>query len=136
MNQTEILTCEMFPVKLALITERDNFFEIADNLDEDGFECARYFPPAKSAHTMAIEAHNMGLVILVTLGDPEDSAEEETESILTHEAVHVWQFVKKAIREKKAGIETEAYAIQYYARWLIQQFHYRQQQAKKKSKKK
>lgn len=122
------LHCDIFPVTLIFIDNETEFDRImrkaqgsADMLAE-----ARCFPTPGCAHTIALSGNGIGLVTLVTLGDFSEVPEEDIESILTHEAVHVWQFLKEAIGEDTPGCETEAYAIQYFARYLIQEFHYRQ----------
>lgn len=51
-------------------------------------------------------------------------ADRKTNALLCHEAVHVWQEIKRCLQEEKPGDEIEAYAIQSIAdflMWALQQ---------------
>lgn len=43
-------------------------------------------------------------------------------SIIVHECVHAWQFIRKTIGERKPGLEQEAYAIQYLTLHITEAF--------------
>ena len=117
------LESELFPMTLFYIDDEESFYKLMKRFkfDDDDTETARMcntYPLEGCAHTMAFDSSN-GFVVVVTLGEQE--TEYRAYSVIIHESVHVWQFVKKAIREKKPGMETEAYATQYYATWLLKQ---------------
>jgi hypothetical protein len=94
--------------------------------------CPYDFPTWGTASTISFTGEHTGAVVLVSVGDTSDLEDEEVESILTHEAVHVKQFLFESIGEKTPGIETEAYTVQYFTDYLIREWHYRQSKKGKK----
>ena len=127
------LISELFPMTLYFVDNEDEYKRVMKK--SGGYEFAgkdeKYneFPVDGSAITIATDGEN-GLEIVVAIGEQE--TDERAISIIIHESVHVWQFTKNAIREKHPGIETEAYATQYYATWMIAQ--YKQREAARKAK--
>lgn len=62
------------------------------------------------------------LVCVVTMGSMKGNSKAQTVATLAHEAVHVWQVAKEAMRQEgDAGDEVEAYAIQYFTQCLVGQ---------------
>lgn len=59
-------------------------------------------------HLVSIEEGHH--VILVYIGDNEDAM--QVMSSIVHESVHVWQYVLDVIKERNAGMEPEAYAVE------------------------
>lgn len=57
--------------------------------------------------------------VIVTLKDPSKHSPIEIFGLLTHEAVHVWQFCCEVMGEVDAGIEIEAYSIQAITQELV-----------------
>jgi hypothetical protein len=70
-------------------------------------------------------------IALVCMGDTKGFTREEIYGLLTHEAVHIWQYVKEDINETRPGMEQEAYAIQAIAQSLMTSYR-DQKQAKQK----
>jgi hypothetical protein len=112
----------LFPVTLYFADDEDEF---AAAFKKNG--CAAFeddqvkfnnFPTDGTAFTVCTDG-DRGLQLLVALGEQVD--EDMATSIIIHEAVHCWQFTKKAIHEKHPGIETEAYSVQYFATWMIRE---------------
>lgn len=60
--------------------------------------------------------------IAVVCRDDKPLAPLQVASVLTHEAVHVWQCHCEYIGETKPGIEIEAYAIENIARGLMLEY--------------
>lgn len=60
-----------------------------------------------------------GDVLFVCVGDCTKRKPSEIVGILIHEAVHVWQSIRKDMGEKKPSKEFEAYSIQNIAQKLI-----------------
>lgn len=56
---------------------------------------------------------------LVTIGHTGKLDGIKIASILMHEAVHIFQYIKEAIGEDEPGMETEAYSIQKIAQNLM-----------------
>lgn len=131
------LKAGLFPVSLFFADDEETYDKVYKKsdcslFDGDSAKFAR-FPAVGCGHTICTDSDN-GLEIIVGLG--EQDTEEMANSIIIHESVHVWQFTKKAINEKHPGIETEAYAIQYFATWMIQERAKNQAKRNKKNKKK
>lgn len=76
------------------------------------------------------ETASSGLCCIVRIGRTEKLHLLQIHAILVHEAVHIWQHVKRHIGEAYPGDETEAYAIQRLAQSLI---HSYEEQTKKQS---
>ena len=47
----------------------------------------------------------------------------EIAALLCHEAVHIWQYIKRELGESEPSAEMEAYAIQHIAQELMVLFH-------------
>ncbi len=60
-----------------------------------------------------------GAYAVVQLGDTSERNLIEVYGLLLHEAVHVWQKVKKLMGEKEPSSEFEAYSIQAIAQDLL-----------------
>lgn len=63
-----------------------------------------------------------GAYALVQLGDTSDRSSIEIHGLLLHEAVHIWQKIKKRMNEKKPSAEFEAYSIQAIAQDLFEMY--------------
>lgn len=59
-----------------------------------------------------------GICVIVTVRE-HDVSDTQVVGLLVHEAMHIWQEIKKDIGEKEAGSEQEAYALQSIALQLI-----------------
>jgi hypothetical protein len=114
------LKCEMFPVTLILVTDEKEYTQLLKKS-----ACEASFPPSGEAITI-----DFGSIVIVVLGDVHDALELgyglEVDSILVHEAVHVAQFLFRYIDEREIGVEEEAYAIAYFATYLMKEWRYRQ----------
>lgn len=119
------LNCQIFPAKIVLIDTEEEFEVYMKKYPE--FK----YPSWGTGVALALDSCQHGLILLVVLGDTTDIAERETESILTHEAVHAKQELFKAIGEKNPGKETEAYTVQYLSNYLINEWHYRKNKRNK-----
>lgn len=126
--RTHQLIDHMFHVTLILCTEEEDFYRKIKKFEYDG----AHYPNAGGASTIYLDTAQQGFVILVTLGDDSDYPECESEFTLIHEAVHVKQFTLEAACEKNVGVETEAYMVEYYAKFLIEEYRRRKFMAKGK----
>jgi hypothetical protein len=118
---TRQLVDHMFHATLILCTTEDDFYKKIAKYEYDG----AIYPSAGAACTISFDTEHHGLVIMVTLGDDALWDTWQTEFMLIHESVHVKQFVLEAVYETNVGVETEAYMVEYYARFLIQEFRRR-----------
>lgn len=118
----------MFHVTVILCTDEDAFYRHVEKYQYDGAK----FPSAGGASTIMFDTDNSGMVVMVSIGSDDGWPVWETEFTLIHEAVHVKQFVLEAAYEQKVGVETEAYMVEYYARFLICEFRRRQLIASRK----
>ena len=71
-----------------------------------------------NATTHAFERGNDN-VYIVCLGDTKGRTKTQIHSLLVHEAVHIWQWIKLQIGEKEPSVEFEAYAIQNLCQTLF-----------------
>ncbi|MFA2889648.1 hypothetical protein [Acinetobacter pittii] len=69
-----------------------------------------------------VNYYSDGAYAVVQLGDTSERKLIEIHGLLLHEAVHVWQKVKKLMREKEPSSEFEAYSIQAIAQDLFKMF--------------
>lgn len=63
-----------------------------------------------------------GAYAIVQIGDTSDKDQIQVYGLLLHEAVHVWQFVKRRMGEREPSVEFEAYSIQKIAQDLFEMF--------------
>lgn len=116
-----MLECEMFPIAVILVTDEAEYYKLTKKAKtHDGY------PGTGAACTISYSGGDQGVVALVVVGDYSESLPEEINSLLTHEAVHIKQFLFEEIGEDTIGAETEAYAIQYFSNYLIKEFWYRE----------
>lgn len=69
-----------------------------------------------------VDFYSDGAYAVVQLGDTSERNLIEVYGLLLHEAVHVWQKIKKLMGEKEPSSEFEAYSIQAIAQDLFEMF--------------
>ncbi|MFA3362230.1 hypothetical protein KWF35_10520 [Acinetobacter baumannii] len=69
-----------------------------------------------------VDFYSDGAYAVVQLGDTSERNLIEVYGLLLHEAVHVWQKVKKLMGEKEPSSEFEAYSIQAIAQDLFEMY--------------
>lgn len=69
-----------------------------------------------------VDFYSGGALAIVQLGDTSERKLIEIYGLLLHEAVHVWQKVKKLMGEKEPSSEFEAYSIQAIAQDLFEMY--------------
>ncbi|MDO7512371.1 hypothetical protein Q5M54_15095 [Acinetobacter baumannii] len=69
-----------------------------------------------------VDFYSDGAYAVVQLGDTSERKLIEIYGLLLHEAVHVWQKVKKLMGEKELSSEFEAYSIQAIAQDLFKMY--------------
>lgn len=69
-----------------------------------------------------VNYYSDGAYAVVQLGDTSERKLIEIYGLLLHEAVHVWQKVKKLMGEKEPSSEFEAYSIQAIAQDLFEMY--------------
>lgn len=77
------------------------------------------FPPHEGCVT-SFKQDNGALLLIVSFRFAKCRSRIEKAGIVSHEATHVWQFFKQAIREEQPGWEVEACAIQWITQWLLE----------------
>jgi hypothetical protein len=63
------------------------------------------------------------ITAVICMGDCTERSTSEIAGLLIHEAVHVWQEIKRNIGEYDPSSEFEAYSIQTIAQRLIEAFY-------------
>ncbi|HID0922158.1 TPA: hypothetical protein ACXEMB_003562 [Acinetobacter baumannii] len=91
----------------------DLLFEDMNNVDK--------FLSVESAAAQ-VDFYSDGSYAVVQLGDTSERKLIEIYGLLLHEAVHVWQKVRKLMGEKEPSSEFEAYSIQAIAQDLFEMF--------------
>ncbi|OTT38761.1 hypothetical protein CAS79_11720 [Acinetobacter pittii] len=94
-------------------TPPDLLFEDMNNVDK--------FLSVESAAAQ-VDFYSDGSYAVVQLGDTSERKLIEIYGLLLHEAVHVWQKVKKLMGEKEPSSEFEAYSIQAIAQDLFKMY--------------
>ncbi|SSR50187.1 Uncharacterised protein [Acinetobacter nosocomialis] len=69
-----------------------------------------------------VSSYSDGAYAVVQLGDTSERKLIEIYGLLLHEAVHVWQKVRKLMGEKEPSSEFEAYSIQAIAQDLFEMY--------------
>jgi len=122
---------EIFPMNLLFITEEKEYLAV---MRDSGI--TEPFPNMGEAATLAADTPDQGLIILVLLGEHASLPKETVAAILAHESVHVKQFLFDAIGEDTPGVETEAYLVEFYTRYLLTELKKREDKKTKKTTKK
>ncbi|MDC5109016.1 hypothetical protein OHW62_16510 [Acinetobacter baumannii] len=69
-----------------------------------------------------VDFYSDGAYAVVQLGDTSERKLIEIYGLLLHEAVHVWQIVKRRMGESEPSVEFEAYSIQAIAQDLFEMY--------------
>lgn len=69
-----------------------------------------------------VDFYSEGAYAVVQLGDTSERNQIEVYGLLLHEAVHVWQKIKKLMGEREPSSEFEAYSIQAIAQDLFEMY--------------
>ena len=100
--------------------DRANTPEWISNSQSDA--TAHYFEESESGRNCAI----------ICMRNMDDRDRVEVNGLLVHEAVHIWQWVKRYIGEDNPSKEFEAYSIQHIAQELMIAYEkYEKEMAKK-----
>ncbi len=88
------------------------------------FEDMNHVDPFLSIEGAAaqVDFYSDGAYAVVQLGDTSERKLIEIYGLLLHEAVHVWQKVRKLMGEKEPSSEFEAYSIQAIAQDLFKMY--------------
>jgi hypothetical protein len=80
---------------------------------------AAWREPTKGGGWTQLLSNSRDAVVLVCIADDGFGGPEDVVLTIVHEAVHVWQFIRKYIEEHEPGIEMEAYGIEAITRGLL-----------------
>ncbi|WP_151829183.1 hypothetical protein [Acinetobacter nosocomialis] len=69
-----------------------------------------------------VSSYSDGAYAIVQIGDTADKGQIQVYGLLLHEAVHIWQIVKRRMGEREPSVEFEAYSIQAIAQDLFEMF--------------
>lgn len=101
--------------KYTLVRNQDQF----DLLFDDMNDTQEFLHLGAGAQ---VDYYDGGKHCIVQLGDCSERTLIEIHGLLLHEAVHIWQRVRKLMGEKKPSTEFEAYSIQRIAQDLFSMF--------------
>lgn len=69
-----------------------------------------------------VSSYSDGAYAIVQIGDTADKDQIQVYGLLLHEAVHIWQIVKRRMGEREPSVEFEAYSIQAIAQDLFEMY--------------
>ncbi|MCG5359941.1 hypothetical protein L7832_015420 [Acinetobacter baumannii] len=69
-----------------------------------------------------VDFYSEGAYAIVQIGDTADKDRIQVYGLLLHEAVHIWQIVKRRMGEREPSVEFEAYSIQAIAQELFEMY--------------
>lgn len=126
----------IYPLFLIFIRDEEEYEKIATKMDNAGADVRRSYPfPGEGCGiTVSISTPYL-FIVLVAVGDGDTVSYNEMVNIITHESVHVKQYLFESIGEKNPGLEVEAYTVQYIARTLIKFYNKEVEKECKKQKK-
>ncbi|MEB6681030.1 hypothetical protein [Acinetobacter lwoffii] len=101
--------------KYTLVRNQDQF----DLLFDDVGDTQEFLHLGTGAQ---VDYYDGGKHCIVQLGDCSERTLIEVHGLLLHEAVHIWQRIKKLMGEDEPSIEFEAYSIQRIAQDLFSMF--------------
>lgn len=90
-----------------------------DLLFDDMSESDRFMHMCAGAQ---VDFYGDGAYAIVQIGDTSERSTIEVFGLLLHEAVHVWQRIKKLMGEDNPSSEFEAYSIQCIAQDLFEMY--------------
>lgn len=94
-----------------------------------------FLDKGSGATTNFMENENGEMAAIVCLFEHKHD-KEQIFSLLVHEAVHIWQEIKKEMREENPSLEFEAYSIQRISQNLFYEFKKQTKKENKMAKKK
>lgn len=102
-------------VKYSLVRNQDQF----DLLFDDVTDTQEFLSLGADAQ---VDYYKGGKYCIVQIGDCVDRTVIEIHGLLLHEAVHIWQRLKKIMNEQDPSSEFEAYSIQRIAQDLFEMY--------------
>lgn len=109
------------PMCFALFTDEASYLrEINDKWWNAPVDKALPFPKgAHSAHVTFLKRSDGSIPAALVCIRKADRSPAQTYSILAHEAVHIWQEMRRSMGEESPSDEFEAYSVQGIARALF-----------------
>lgn len=90
-----------------------------DSLFEDMDKADQFLDMGADAQ---VSTFSDGAYAIVQIGDTADKDQIQVYGLLLHEAVHIWQIVKRRMGEREPSVEFEAYSIQAIAQDLFEMY--------------
>ena len=109
--------------KYTLVRNQDQF----DLLFDDVNDTQEFMHLGASAQ---VDYYEKGKHCIVQLADCSERTLIEVHGLLLHEAVHIWQRIKRLMGEKKPSVEFEAYSIQRIAQDLFAMYEESEKEAR------
>lgn len=111
------------PYCIGLCKEEAAFWQELKRLKIPRETWPEWIPEGKDARVhlfTQIKSHN--LCAIVCIKKSKKTTQNQIVGLLIHEAVHIWQEIKKEINEHEPSQEFEAYSIQAIAQSLIEAY--------------
>lgn len=109
------------PVKYALFIDKESYLEELKSWDIPNYESEIFIPEGKGAcvNFFSDAKGNVAALVCLDADACDNPSLNEIHGILVHEAVHIWQYIRKEINEKRPSSEFEAYSLQGIAQNLF-----------------
>ena len=118
------LNRELFvsPIYYGLCTSEKQFTKTLKALKIPKAEWPSFVNVGANATTHHFEASNGSKSAVICIQVPKGKTVSQIVGLLAHEAVHIWQEIKKSIGEKEPSSEFEAYSVQWLTQCLVHKY--------------
>jgi hypothetical protein len=115
-------TLVLAPVYIGLCRSAEDLKKEMRRLRIPAADAPEFLSGGATASTMTFSNADNETACIVCIGDVRNHAPTSVAALLVHEAVHVWQEIKRNIGEATPSSEFEAYAIQRVSQTLMEAF--------------
>jgi len=108
------------PIQYGLVTSQKQYEKELKQLKVPKPQWGRFVNEGKGATVTYLE-NDAGQICIVGI-DVQDYSIEQIYAMLVHEAVHIWQEIKRDMGEREPSSEFEAYSIQGISQNLMESY--------------
>ncbi len=120
LNRTLVVS----PYHYALCTNEEDFHKELKRMKVPRAEWLPFLlPHADACAHFFEETDGAGLSAIVCIGNTKGKHLSQITGLLVHEAVHIWQEIRRNLSEEHPSSEFEAYSIQSISQYLIDAYY-------------